>query len=181
MSTKLRYAYKNYLEAARSLPIGLRRKASAPLLMSLRNGWGDSPNRLLIVGQETNGWSSSQDTRRVQLSTLDHFCSSNTGIEEMVNAYVTFDFANRNSAFWKAFRHLECNVAETHSTAMWTNLFRVDVGGSVVRNCDKKTRCYLRKAQAGLLATEVKLLKPTVIVFFSGPTYDDEIEHEFPD
>jgi len=116
---------------------------------------------------------------------LDHFCRSECGIEEMLKAYVNFDFArsysHRNSAFWRAFRHLEDQVADTATIAMWTNLFKVDVGGSVLRRCDKKTLSLLRQAQAGLLAAEVQALAPTMVVFFSGPTYDQQIHHEFPD
>jgi hypothetical protein len=104
-------------------------------------------------------------------------------VDEMLQAYVSFDFASsyshRNSAFWRAFRLLEAEVAQDGVLAMWTNLFKVDMGGSVVRRCDEKARKLLRKAQAGILLEEVRALDPTVVVFFTGPTYDDEIVHAF--
>lgn len=185
MHPQLRRAYEDYVGAVRTLPTSLRKKASAPLLLSIREEWSVSANRLLIVGQETNGWTSAIKTKPRQLKTLEHFCKSASGIAEMVHAYDSFDFAqtysHRNSAFWRAFRHLEENIAEAKSAAMWTNLFRVDVGGSVVRGCDDEACNHLRRVQAGLLKTEVKVLKPTVVIFFSGPTYDQEIAHAFSD
>lgn len=183
MYTELHRAYEDYVAAAKTLPTGLRKRASAPLLLSIREEWKIATSRLLIVGQETNGWTSVIHTKPRQLRTLEDFCKSASGVAEMLHAYDSFDFAqtysHRNSAFWRAFRHLEENVAETKSEAMWTNLFRVDVGGSVVRGCNEDARNHLRRIQAGLLTTEVKVLNPTVVIFFSGPTYDQEIAHTF--
>ena len=105
------------------------------------------------------------------------------GVDQMLQAYVSFDFASsyshRNSAFWRAFRLLETEVARDGVLAMWTNLFKVDMGGSVVRRCDEKARRLLREAQAGILVEEIQALDPTVVVFFTGPTYDEEIGHAF--
>jgi hypothetical protein len=176
--------YSKYVEAARLLPTRLRRKASAPLLISRRTGWAASSTRILVVGQETNGWGSNgSSVGDSRLSSLDHFCLNESGVDEMLRAYVSFDFASsyshRNSAFWRAFRLLEAEVAQDGVLAMWTNLFKVDVGGSVVRGCNEKTRKLLREAQAGILAEEVRALDPTAVVFFTGPTYDEEIGHAF--
>ncbi len=35
--------------------------------------------------------------------------------------------------------------------------------------------------QAGLLAGEIRLLKPQIVIFFTGPHYDDELIDAFPD
>ncbi len=176
--------YSKYVEAARLLPTRLRRKASAPLLVSPRSGWTTSSTRILVIGQETNGWGGNgSSVGGSRLSSLDHFCLNESGVADMLRAYVSFDFASsyshRNSAFWRAFRLLESEVAHEGVLAMWTNLFKVDVGGSVVRGCNEKTRKLLREAQAGVLAEEVRVLDPTVVVFFTGPTYDEEIGHAF--
>jgi hypothetical protein len=137
----LHIAYEAYLAAAKTLPAALRKRASAPLLLSVRADWRATASRILIVGQETNGWTSSTETKPNQLKTLDNFCKSVFGIKEMLHAYDLFNFAesysHRNSAFWRAFRHFEDNVADAKSAVMWTNLFRVDVGGSVLRGCDE--------------------------------------------
>jgi hypothetical protein len=62
------------------------------------------------------------------------------GITSMLNAYKAFDFArtyqHRNSAFWRAFRYLEADVTESPCSAMWTNLFKVDVRETLHKFCD---------------------------------------------
>lgn len=180
---ELHRAYHNYFAAAKTLPARLRKRASAPLLVSISDDWRTSVSRLVIVGQETNGWTSAVNAKTRLISTLEHFCSNDSGISEMVHAYELFDFArtysHRNSAFWRAFRIMESNVAAKKSAVIWTNLFRVDVGGSVMRHCDEAARNHLRRVQTNLLTTEIKVLNPTVVVFFSGPSYDQEIAHAF--
>jgi hypothetical protein len=183
---ELSFAYQAYHRAAAKLPKSLQARASAPLLISPHSKWPTCPTKLLIVGQETNGWrSNSTSDGTLALDTLEEFASSPGGVSSMLSAYKAFDFArtyrNRNSAFWRAFRHLECNVAETPCSAMWTNLFKVDVSGSVVRNCKIKHRRLLRDAQSGLLAEEIRFLKPRIVVFFTGPHYDYELLDAFSD
>ena len=186
MQVQLSSAYHAYRLAAAKLPKSIRSRASAPLLISPHRKWSKCPTKLLIVGQETNGWASQPTSKdEFRLETLDAFVSSPTGIASMLNAYKAFDFArtyrHRNSAFWRAFRYLEGDVNESPCSAMWTNLFKVDVSGSVVKNCKIRHRRLLRAAQAGLLAEEIRLLKPHLVIFFTGPSYDDELLDAFPD
>jgi len=178
--------YQVYQRASAKLPKSLRRRASAPLLIAPHSKWSRCPTKLLIVGQETNGWGADPVSKgSVRLETLDAFTSSSSGVASMVSAYKAFAFArtyrHRNSAFWRAFRYLEIEAAEAPCSAMWTNLFKVDVSGSVVKNCQIKHRRLLRAAQAGLLAEEIRLLKPQIVIFFTGPNYDDELIDAFPD
>lgn len=186
MLVQLSSAYQAYHLAAAKLPKSLRSRASAPLLISPHRKWSKCPTKLLIVGQETNGWGSNPTSKdALRLETLDAFVSSSNGVATMVSAYKAFDFArtyrHRNSAFWRAFRYLEGDVTESPCSAMWTNLFKVDVSGSVVKNCKIRHRRLLRAAQAGLLAEEIRLLKPQIVIFFTGPHYDDELLDAFPD
>jgi hypothetical protein len=114
VSGQLEAAYLAYQIAARTLPNRLARRASAPLLLSPNLRWLRSRNRLLIVGQETNGWSAAphlQGDKLADLNSLHSFANSTDGVAVMVEAYRSFDFAreykHRNSAFWRAFRSLE--------------------------------------------------------------------------
>jgi hypothetical protein len=64
---------------------------------------------------------------------------------------------------------------------MWTNLFKVDVDGSVIKNCSIRDIRKLRKAQNGLLAEEIRLLKPKTVVFFTGRSYDCDLFESLPE
>ncbi len=103
----------------------------------------------------------------------------------MIEAYRRFDFAkhypHRNSAFWRAFRSIESRGGQNNGSAMWTNLFKVDVEGPVLKNCTMREIKKLRVAQNGLLAEEVRALRPKTIIFFTGRTYDRDLSEAFPD
>jgi hypothetical protein len=186
-TAKLERAYRKYQDAALRLPKGLSQKASAPLLLVPHQKWLRSKVKLLIVGQETLGWSFASETAVMSpsISTLQQFASAPGGMQSMFEAYKNFKFAqsyrHRNQAFWRAFRYLEQNIAAEPCAAMWTNLFKVDVGGSVMKNCTKKERSLLSEAQNGLLKIEITALKPNVVIFFTGPDYDEELYKAFPD
>lgn len=186
MHAELISTYQSYHRLGSKLPKSLKASASAPLLISPRQSWKRCPTRLLIVGQETNGWGAPASTKAKEgVSTLEQFCAHPDGVKSMLSAYRSFDFAknyqHRNSAFWRAFRHLEDRVADARCEAMWTNLYRVDVDGSVMKHCTAEHRRLLAKAQSGLLAAETRLLQPRVVVFFTGPIYDEELIRAFPD
>ena len=159
-----------------SVPPDLRQRASAPLLVEPTGRWFGSPHRLLIVGQETNGWNSTDGT----ISSLDHFHGRPDGVESMLAAYSDFSFAatyrHRNSAFWRAFRLL----TRSHET-LWTNLYRTDVEGPVLLNCNAEDRRHLVRTQGVLLREEIAELDPTVTLFLTGPRYDSTLCEVFTD
>lgn len=168
-------AYERY-KADSDAPAQLRRRASAPLLVKPTKEWFSSTERLLIVGQETNGWSSTDQT----LSTLYQFHEQADSVNTMLAAYSDFDFAatyrHRNSAFWRAFRILTSGRA-----ALWTNLFRTDVEGPVFQNCCASEIRQLLRSQGSLLRDEIRELAPTIVLFLTGPRYDPALLEVFGD
>ncbi len=84
-----------------------------------------------------------------------------------------------NSAFWRGFRFLDAALNPTADSALWTNLFKVNVNGSVMENCLQADRARLQKAQQGLLRHEIDVLQPDVVFFFTGPRYDSALRTEF--
>jgi hypothetical protein len=90
-------------------------------------------------------------------------------------------FPTLNSPFWRAFRLLDAGINTVTDSALWTNLFKVDVNGSVVRNCTAKEMTAIQNVQQGLLRHEVEVLKPDFVVFFTGPSYDTSIRCAFPE
>jgi hypothetical protein len=173
--TGLVEAYERF-KAEVNIPRQLRRRASAPLLVKPTRQWFASSKRLLIVGQETNGWNSTDRTIR----SLEHFQCRTDGVATMLEAYSEFDFATtypyRNSAFWRAFRLLTVG-----HEALWTNLYRTDVDGPVLQNCNAEDRKHLVRTQGHLLREEISELDPTVTLFLTGPRYDQTLYEVFAD
>ena len=168
-------AYRRFHGDA-ALSMSLSRRASAPLLVQPSEEWFASSQRLLIVGQETNGWLSTDGT----LCSLHQFYHRPDAVPTMLSAYADFQsaatYAHKNSAFWNAFRLLR-----TGHSALWTNLFRTDVDGSVMRNCGISEWKDPLHSQGALLREEIRELAPTVVVFLTGPHYDHALQQVFAD
>jgi hypothetical protein len=185
--TALEGIYRQFHETVR-LPRPLAERASAPLLISPHAEWMKATFRILIVGQETHGWGYTRSDDASDLSTVNNFlefCASEKGVDSMLRGYQVFlhesDYWKRNSAFWRAFRICGQAMHSEQSSVLWTNIFKVDVEGSVVRNCSRVERELIMESQRDLLKREISLLAPDVVLFFSGPTYDPALEFAFPD
>lgn len=177
VNTQLQELYEGRFGNLR-LPESLERRCSAPLLVSAQDNWASAEYRLVVVGQETLGWGSSE------IPGVSSLVVDPSGASQLMRAYESFAFAKNhprhvNSPFWRAFRHLRTELA---AESLWTNLFRFDVdGGSPLRHCTSEEQQGLLKGQHGLLEQEVRILRPNAVVFFTGPNYDRVLQSEFPD
>jgi hypothetical protein len=187
MLEQLELRYRHFKESAR-LPRALGRRASAPLLVSPHARWESSKTKLLIVGQETLRWQYDPQelgTPGEAIRTFSDFAGAADGVRSMFTLYRWYGLGRRypklNSPFWRGFRVLDAAVNSEIDSALWTNVFKVNVNGSVVRNCTRAEIVKIHKAQQGLLQHEVQVLRPNVVVFFTGPSYDSALRAEFPD
>ena len=51
--------------------------------------------------------------------------------------------------------------------------------GSVIKNGKKEEIDMIRSVSSGLLLKEIKILKPTSVIFFTGPHYNETLYKEF--
>ena len=170
------------------LPKRLARRASAPLLVCPHRRWLRAKTKVLIVGQETLTWGynpAELGTTRNQIKTYRDFTETEDAVGAMQELYRWYSLGRRypkmNSAFWRGFRAFDAAINPTPDSALWTNLFKVNVSGSVVANCTRAEIAKIHKAQQGLLRHEIDTLKPDVLVFFTGPRYDAALKAELGD
>ena len=191
MQEELNRVYKNFLNSAQ-LSEELKRRLSAPLLIRVSEKWKESKKRVLVVGQETLGWDfdPKQTTGAYsKISSFSDFIKKDNSVESMVRGYFYFDFArhqpkHHRSPFWRAFRQVRAanrdEVDGINSSVLWSNLFRMSLdGGSVVKNGTKEEVAAVQKASKGILRKEVEILKPTSVLFFTGPNYNNALYSEF--
>lgn len=187
VTERLRESYVKFHQDAR-LPKRLAAKASPPLLLLPHEKWRSAKLKLLVVGQETLQWKYHPD----EVGTCDgpilnfwDFQNAEHGVGAMWNLYRWYAlgraYPNLNSPFWRGFRALSAAINGCEDSALWTNVFKVNVFGSVMENCRAAEIKALRRVQTGLLRQEIALLKPDIVVFFSGPRYDATIHGDFPD
>jgi hypothetical protein len=187
LAEQLRSSYVKFHESAR-LSKRLALKASPPLLVLPHERWRSAKAKLLVVGQETLRWKYSPDEVEdcaQPIVNFRDFQEAEDGVGAMWDLYRWYALGrahqNMNSPFWRGFRALSSAISGCEDSALWTNVFKVNVGGSVMQNCKAAEVQALRRAQKGLLRHEITILKPDVVVFLSGPRYDSTIQCEFPD
>jgi len=94
---------------------------------------------------------------------------------------------NRNSPFWRAYKEVRKAFDTTsggiETNVLWTNLYKVSNNGKswYGKNSKdgKQDRESVEKALGAVLLQEVNILKPTGIIFFTGPRYDRYLKESF--
>lgn len=142
---------------------------SAPLVIDVPPGYEASQVRLMIVGQEALGWGES----------INPTLPAEDVLNTLRSWYRDFDRGSRYKAtpFWQAAMQIfmALNPAATSRVFLWSNLYKMDVGGR--RPSPANEAAF---DDAHLLRVETEALRPHVVVFFTGPSYDDRLLRCFP-
>jgi len=133
---------------------------AGPLLMSPNKKYEVQSKRLLIIGQQTNGWTYDVSDVNKQMGTYKGF---NLGI----NYY--------SSPFWNITRKLENAIGIQEYSCAWTNVNKFDL------NAGKPYGEYEKEIEKldDLLIKEIEIIKPDICVFFTGPSFDNRIKKAF--
>jgi hypothetical protein len=133
---------------------------AGPFLMSPDPGFAAQPMPLLVVGQETSGWTSNVDDVGKQMSVYEQFQSGKT------KGY---------SAFWDLIRKLELLFGNQQFSTAWTNLSKFDLYG--IRSYGKYEKSF--STADAILADEVRIVNPGMCMFFTGPYFDNRLKAVF--
>lgn len=161
-------------------PDAVIRELNGPFLIAGHEQYAESNPRVVIVGQENNDWaggiyprfSDFQAAHPKNLTTmLDHY-------REFITAWPY------NSTFFQYFKKLRGAIhgeqpPGRQQSILWLNLFKLNHGGK----CSWKSPLYeqLLAIQEGVFQAEIRALAPHVVVFLTGPNYDQVIEKLYPD
>lgn len=196
----LRKIYEQWRAAGTELPADIGDAFYAPLLVRPPDGWGFAVHKIAYVGQETREWGWTKDdasshgltwlSTDVEVETIGNFVEIDGSVNALLNAYHQFRFAKpyptvHRSPFWRYFRYLEQALAvEAPTSAIFTDLIRCAANaeaGFTLWSIPAQDRERYLRWQTGLLKHELALLKPSVVLFVTGPYYDAFIEREFPE
>jgi hypothetical protein len=155
INEKLRNLYSSYLS---ELSIFIEKFPNENLqgpFMAKVDGYINQPLKLMVVGQETFGWSQS------------------LSIEDQLGTYEDFNFGSeyRSTPFWNVVRKVESALGvEAHSIA-WSNLNRFDQNvGAPVGEVLKQVSQFDQ-----ILKEEIKILSPDVCFLFTNHKYDSRL------
>jgi hypothetical protein len=142
-----------------------------PLLLRIdkEDEWLSADLRIMIFGQETNDWEKQPD-------------------KSMEHLYGVYDrFFNKGEcwsyggAFWRGVSRFTDILAkkfpDRQTRYVWNNIVKVG-------KCEEKGRPPINIQEAEdeyfhVIPDEVKILKPNIILFLTGPKYDDAIRKNF--
>ena len=172
-------------------------KPAYPLLIDIgrwENGvpnekwYSDADIRVMIFGQETNGWKGDADDFGVPPSPVfNPKISMGAVMGQYENFYETyhkegtFSFNNRYGTFHYGFSQLASLLNQKYEgkriSYVWNNI--VKIGKSAGTGFDSKI--YSAEQQHfSVIKEETEILKPHIIIFLTG-TYDDKIKDSFGD
>lgn len=171
----------------------LSERLSAPLCLYIPEKWKNSGKRVLIVGQETLGWDFRSgwyyEWPYEPIANWKDFKNVPDSVSAMVHGYKVFEFSryqpeNYRSPFWQAYRQFREAIGEQkdgiETSVLWTNLFRMSLdGGSVIEGNSEELK-QIREASRAVFLSELRILKPTSVVFFTGPNYNETLYSFFP-
>jgi len=134
-------------------------KLNGPYLCSPGKEYLESKVKIVFVGQETNGWTTHADVS-LQMQTYAGF--------GLGKNYVS-------SPFWNVIRKIEKAATGQHYCCASLNLNKFDVNGNPPREPFLAT---IQKLDH-ILKDEIQLLKPDLIVFFTGWRHDSRLTNIF--
>jgi hypothetical protein len=162
MKEQLTELYKNNIDNFKSVYNKFPNdKLCGPFLTSPGELYDKQPNKLLVVGQETNEWSDEIDDIEKQMGCYEEF---NVGINY------------RSSPFWNVTRKLEKALGNEPYSCAWTNISKFDVNGK------RPQGIHLEEIKRldSTLVDEINILKPDICIFFTSISFDDRIFDTFP-
>jgi len=135
---------------------------AGPLLLCPNNKYLNQKKRLMIIGQQTNGWEYFDDN-----------------IDKLIQTYLDFDLGSDyySSPFWNITRKLEIALGNEEYSCIWTNLNKFDLDANRPYGEYEIEISKLDK----MLIKEIEILKPDICIFFTGPSFDNRIKNIFAD
>lgn len=133
---------------------------AGPFLMSPDMSFHLQKLPLLVVGQETSGWTSNVEDIGKQMTVYEQFQAGKT------KGY---------SAFWDLIRKLEASFGNEQFSTAWTNLSKFDLFG--IRSYGRYEKTFATADE--ILAEEIRIVNPSMCMFFTGPYFDNRLRGVF--
>lgn len=173
---------------------------SGPLLLKIPTNWAGRSQRILVIGQETLGWGFDSSYEASwsfgTIHSFSDFLGAANAIPAMQRGYELFEYArhqpkNYRSPFWRGYRQVREVIGDAQdgldTGVLWTNLFRTSIRpndkedhGSVQRFASPSERQMLVQMSGSILRRELEVLRPTGVVFCTGPIYDQSLSACLP-
>lgn len=148
---------------------------NGPFLLAVSEQYERSSPKVVIVGQENNGWLEFDYQTFLQSHDADHCLAVYRGFD--IGQYSPGTFGRYFSNLRQT---LLGEITESNRRAvLWTNLFKINHNGKqTIHSPHLKA---ILAIQQGIVAKEIQILQPDVVIFLTGPRYDDVLRKTFSD
>lgn len=142
--------------------------ATHPLLLKVNPQYEDTNLKIMFFGQETNQWGGELN---------DGIFSYDADMEFLLSLYEDF-FLNQGyeqygKPFWNFIRRIRSVDSISETGYVWNNVLKIGKceAGTPQQGLINHTLNYFN-----VIPDEINILKPDVLLFFTGPRYDKYIE-----
>ena len=143
-------------------PEDLENLATHPLLIKTDDEYANADLKVMFFGQETNDWNG--------------VFEEDTNVDDVVDVYENFylkkGYEQYGKPFWNFIRNLKSTQSKRKIGYIWNNVLKIgkSESGTPQQGLIKYTIDYFN-----VIPQEIEILKPNVLLFLSGHTYDDHI------
>ena len=178
INEELKNLYVSYLPELKKMYQDLDSKAendnninnyTSPFLLSCwEENYLASKYKLVIFGQETNGW-------------RDDYLYTDKDIEDTMNVYKNFELGSSyNSLFWRYAHEINLKINGVDNlNFVWNNVNKFGLSDGNGRPHPEVLRNEIE--HFNVLSQEMKILNPDICIFLSGPNYDADLKNKLPD
>lgn len=145
-------------------------KPTNPLLIKIDNeeDYSSADIRLMIFGQETNGWYEMEDSIEGILK----------GYDEFFNTGYCYSYGGQ---FWNGVSRFISMISDKYPDKkiryVWNDI--VKIGKSEGKGLPPDYIYNVERDVFSVIKDEIKIIKPNFLLFFTGPYYDNKIEDNF--
>ncbi|OYQ85617.1 hypothetical protein [Wohlfahrtiimonas chitiniclastica] len=147
--------------------------SSYPLLLKIdEEKWKSADVKIMIFGQETRGWGKDEN---------------NNTIHSLMDTYYRFYYEitknkARHRTFFQGFNRVKKLIEKTVEyqnrkiEIVWNNINKIGkYSGVGVRDVTRQ----LERETFNVISQEMEILKPDLVIFFTGPARDEDIKFNF--
>jgi hypothetical protein len=189
LESKLALLYAAFFGRARDLPPALLARMGCPFLVLPDRSWCEADRRVATIGKLPHDTGFNKDTNcwwgdRPEVWSMQQALDYPDSVEALMGVY-RHDYYERphdSAPFGQACKRLRAAAGRSaRGEIVVTNVIRCigkDCKDSLPWKSDDEREATMNWHR-GLLATELELLRPTAVVFFTGPKWDTHIREEF--
>lgn len=137
--------------------------------------------KIMIMGQETDSWERQQKRPFTPIDQSSQIVENT--VSDFMDTYRTFlDTWGKNSPFWHYIKDIDKTLHHKLSgittEIIWNNIYKI---GNKEKGKNRPTDVIrsFENEHFNVIEEEINILKPDIIIFFTGPNYEKRVEKIF--